>query len=54
MFKFLKVLLGVCFLPITFIYLIFKGIGKNSDIQETNDDGITMNEIVDYEDLMEE
>ena len=45
-FKILKVFSIICFFPFVLIYWCFKSNGKN--------DGLTMEEITDHEELMEE
>ena len=49
-FTVLKVFLMICFFPFVLIYWGFKS-GSNND---SKDDGLSMEEITDYEELMEE
>jgi len=47
----LKIFFCICFFPIVLIILCFK---RNSNNECKTNDGITMNEIIDYEELMED
>ena len=53
-FKVLIIILAILFFPITLIVLCFKGSGSNKQTKKKDNDEMTMDEIIDIEELFED
>ena len=53
-FKVLIIILAILFFPITLLVLCFKGSGSNKQTKQKDNDEMTMDEIIDIEELFED